>query len=47
MNSDERKIKEFADLLAWQEAHTLVWCIYKITKKFPKEELFGLVSQMH
>ena len=40
------KIKSFTDLIAWQEGHKLVLLIYSITKKFPKEELFGLVSQI-
>lgn len=39
-------IKDFTDLLVWQEGHTLVLDIYRITKKFPKEEMFGLTSQM-
>lgn len=34
------------DLDAWKEGHALVLNIYQITKKFPKEELFGLISQM-
>lgn len=42
----ENKIKLFTDLNAWKEGHSLVLMIYKITKKFPKEEIFGLVSQM-
>lgn len=40
------KIKSFTDLKAWQEGHKLVIMIYKVTKKFPKEEIFGLISQM-
>lgn len=40
------KIKNFTDLVAWQEGHKLLLEIYKITKKFPREELFCLVSQM-
>lgn len=40
------KIKSFTDLNAWEEGHKLVLIIYKITKQFPKDELFGLVSQM-
>jgi len=40
------KIASFRDLIAWQEGIKLVLSIYKITKQFPKEELFGLTSQM-
>ncbi len=40
------KINSFTDLKAWQEGHKLVIMIYKITKKFPKEEIFALISQM-
>lgn len=34
------------DLIVWQKSMQLVVLIYKITKSFPKDELFGLVSQM-
>lgn len=40
------KIKTFKDLVVWQEGHNLVLLVYAVTKKFPKEELFGLMSQM-
>lgn len=40
------KIKDFTDLISWQESHKLVILIYRETSKFPKEELYGLVSQM-
>jgi four helix bundle protein len=33
-------------LVAWQKCMELVVLIYKITKDFPKEETYGLVSQM-
>jgi four helix bundle protein len=47
MSPDSKtKIKEFNDLLAWKEAHTLAVQIYSFTKLFPKEELFGLTNQM-
>ena len=46
MNNESRKIKSFTDLNAWKEGHKLVLMIYKITKKFPKDELFGLTSQI-
>ena len=43
---DKGKIKSFTDLNAWQESHQLVLTIYKITKDFPKEEIFALTSQI-
>jgi len=33
-------------LVAWQEAMKLVEMVYKETARFPKEEIFGLVSQV-
>jgi four helix bundle protein len=33
-------------LLVWQKAHELVLKVYDITKGFPREEQFGLASQM-
>lgn len=46
MNNGDGKIIYFTDLVAWKEAHKLVLFIYKLTKDFPKEEMFGLVNQM-
>jgi len=46
MEDERDKIKSFTDLDAWKEAHKLVLMIYKITKIFPKDEIFGLISQM-
>lgn len=46
MEYNKNKIRSFTDLQVWQEAHRLVLVVYKITKKFPKQELFGLVSQI-
>lgn len=42
----KEKIKSFTDLNAWREGHKLVLMIYDITKLFPEDERFGLVSQM-
>lgn len=39
-------MKNFKELLIWQRSHQLVLEIYLVTKSFPKEELFGLTSQM-
>jgi four helix bundle protein len=46
MNAEKAKIKSFTDLKVWQEGHKLVILVYKITKKFPREETFSLVDQM-
>lgn len=40
------KAKRFKDLEVWQKAHELVLKIYGITKDYPSEEKFGIVSQM-
>lgn len=38
--------KGYRRLIVWQRADELAFQIYVITKKFPREELFSLVSQM-
>jgi four helix bundle protein len=38
--------QDFHDLTVWQRAIDLTICIYKLTQKFPKEETYGLVSQL-
>lgn len=40
------KIREFTDLKVWQEGHAVVVWIYKITKHFPREEMYSLINQM-
>lgn len=35
----------FEDLNIWKEAHRFVLNVYKLTKCFPKDEIFGLTSQ--
>ena len=40
------KIKNFQDLRIWQIGIEVVKDIYIVTKKFPREELYGLTSQM-
>ena len=46
MELQKNTIKSFTDLDAWKEGHKLVLMIYEITKNFPKEEVFGLASQL-
>ncbi len=40
------KTGSFKDLIVWQKAYKLVLEIYRITRSFPKDELFGLTQQM-
>lgn len=40
------KIQSFTDLKVWQEAHKVVLLVYELTKNFPREEIFSLVSQI-
>lgn len=39
-------IRTFQDLIVWQKAHQLTLNIYRITKKFPPEEKFGLTGDV-
>ena len=40
------KIRSFKDLKVWQKGVDLVETIYKVTKTFPKEEMYGLSAQL-
>ena len=40
------KSKSFTELIVWQKAHALALEVYKIIQNFPKEELFGITSQI-
>jgi four helix bundle protein len=40
------KINSYRDLIVWQKSIDLVVLIYGLTEKFPKEEVYGLTSQM-
>jgi len=40
------KIKTYEDLLVWKKADALALIIFSLVKKFPREELFGLISQL-
>src|SRR5215470_15341199 len=39
-------MKDFRDLNVWEKAHALALACYKHSKNFPKEEMFGLTSQI-
>lgn len=42
----EKAGKGFRQLTVWQRAYELAVDIYKLAKKFPKEEMYGLTSQL-
>jgi four helix bundle protein len=39
-------VTNFHELKVWQKAHQLTLAIYRITAAFPREELYGLTSQI-
>jgi len=39
-------MKDFRDLRVWERAHQLTLQVYKVTGSFPREERFGLTSQI-
>ena len=39
-------IKSYKDLLIWQKGIRIVVLVYKLTKSFPKEEIYALTSQV-
>ncbi|MCE2995956.1 MAG: four helix bundle protein [Cyclobacteriaceae bacterium] len=42
----KKPAQTFKDLIVWQKAHELALGVYKMTKTFPKEELYGTTSQV-
>jgi four helix bundle protein len=38
--------QSFRELAVWQRAMQLTVCIYKLSRKFPREEVYGLTSQI-
>ena len=39
-------MRDFKKLNVWERAHNFVINIYKLSKPFPKEELYGITSQL-
>lgn len=44
--SMENNLNSYKSLIVWQRSMELVTEIYKLTDKFPKEEIYGIISQM-
>ena len=43
---DKKRAKTFQDLIVWQKTHFFVLTIYRLTKDFPKSEIYGLTQQL-
>jgi len=39
-------MKDFKELRVWQKSHLLTLAVYNATKSFPRDELYGLISQI-
>jgi len=39
-------VKDFRKVKAWEKAHERVLSVYRLTQRFPKEEMYGLTSQL-
>src|ERR1035441_2672091 len=39
-------MKDFKELKVWSKAHELTIAIYGLTRTFPREEIYGLTSQV-
>lgn len=39
-------MRDFRKLSVWEKSHAITLFIYKVTSSYPKEELYGLTSQM-
>jgi four helix bundle protein len=39
-------MKDFHDLKVWQKAHQMTLAIYQVTATFPRDEMYGLTSQL-
>jgi len=39
-------VQSYRELIAWQKAMDFVAAVYRVTRSFPKEELYGVTSQL-
>ena len=39
-------MRDFRQLMVWEKAHQLTLQVYRATSEFPREELYGLTSQL-
>jgi four helix bundle protein len=43
---DREPARSFEDLIVWQKAHAFVLGVYRLSSDFPREETYGLTSQL-
>jgi four helix bundle protein len=46
MDEQPGEIRDYRDLIVWQEAMEIAESVYSLTRAFPREEAFGLTAQM-
>jgi len=46
LDTTQRKISSYRDLVVWQKSVELVTAVYAATSTFPRQEVFGLTSQL-
>lgn|SRR5579859_752179 len=46
MHGDTIRVTSYRDLIVWKKAIDLVIAVYRCTETFPKQETYGLVSQL-
>jgi four helix bundle protein len=46
VDSSVAPVKDFHELKVWQKAHELTLAVYRVTAAFPREEQYGLTSQI-
>ena len=39
-------LQDFRELKVWQKSHQMVLSVYRLSQSFPKEERYGLISQL-
>ena len=43
---DRKPARSFEDLIVWQKAHAFVLAVYRLTRDFPREEVYGVTAQL-
>jgi four helix bundle protein len=45
-SQDRKSVQSFRDLEVWQRSMELTAMVYRLTKQFPREEIFGITGQL-